>query len=369
MQYRSSDSAAYGETPGTNPGGTLGDSIDCAMSANGSGSVPPWLRLLTREPGPYADIYQRAPATSAERVRTGLLRSGREPEPFRLLVESLGHFYDENALESFPQGQLVTAAVHDSRKIADLRVRDDTQGAAIRPRFYIMRPMRLIMILAAALSLNAQSSPPQILPAIDLVYRSPRGTVFDANCSQMFKTSINADAVKAAIQRAPELQQLLNREIGAYLSATYAEVGMPYPYREVQATLTVCPAVTSMSAPLLLNVSRFLPTADPRVDDGYFVEIAYHELMHTYVQAASQVSSFRKKYANEDPILLNHLHVMALEKFVLLKLGRAEELKHVAAGYRASKTPAYNRAWEIVDHAEDYQALVKELKDYAAQRK
>ena len=226
------------------------------------------------------------------------------------------------------------------------------------------------MILAAgALSLNAQSGPSQTLPAIDLVYRAPRGTIFDANCSQMFKVPINAEAVKAAVQRAPELQQLLNREIGPYLSATYAEVGMPYPYREVQATLTVCPGVNSMSAPLFLNVSQFLPTADPRVDDRYFVEMAYHELMHTYVAPASQVSSFRRKYADEDPVVLSHLHVMALQKFVLLKMGRAEELKHVVAGYRASKNPAYKRAWEIVDQVEDYQAFVKELKDSATQRK
>ena len=226
------------------------------------------------------------------------------------------------------------------------------------------------MILAAgALSLNAQSGPSQTLPAIDLVYGAPRGTIFDVNCSKMFKIPINAEAVKAAVQRAPELQQLLNREIGPYLSATYAEVGIPYPYREVQATLTVCPGVNSMSAPLFLNVSEFLPTADPRVDDRYFVEIVYHELMHTYVAPASQGSSFRRKYADEDPVVLSHLHVMALEKFVLLKMGRVEELKHVVAGYRASKNPAYKRAWEIVDQVEDYQAFVKELKDFAARRK
>jgi len=240
------------------------------------------------------------------------------------------------------------------------------------------------MILAAgALSLNAQSVPSQTLPTIDLVCRAPRGTIFDVNCSQMFKIPINAEAVKAAVQRAPELQQLLNREIGPYLSATYAEVGMPYPYREVQATLTVCPGVNSMSAPLFLNVSQFLPTADPRVDDRYFVENVYHELMHSYVKPASQRLQVARaqtrgsrraegsslKYADEDPIVLSHLHVMALEKFVLLKMGRAEELKHVAAGYRASKTPAYKRAWEIVDQVEDYQAFVKELKDFAARRK
>jgi hypothetical protein len=105
--------------------------------------------------------------------------------------------------------------------------------------------------------------------------------------------------------------------------------------------------------------------------------------MHTYVgsiffawpsslpqaDTAPQGSSFRRKYADEDPVVLSHLHVMALQKFVLLKMGRVEELKHVAAGYRASKNLAYKRAWEIVDQVEDYQAFVKELKDFAARHK
>jgi hypothetical protein len=190
--------------------------------------------------------------------------------------------------------------------------------------------------------------------------------VFDSNCDKMLKTSISPDAVEAAVERVPELQRLLNRELGVYLAATYSEVGMTYPYREVQATLTVCPGVPSMSAPLFLNVSQFLPTASPREEDWYFVETAYHELMHTYVAPVSVVSSFRKKYASEALVVLSHLHVMALEKFVLLKLGRIDELKHVAESYRASPNPAYPRAWEIVDHVEDYRAFVKDLKDYAA---
>jgi len=230
--------------------------------------------------------------------------------------------------------------------------------------------MRTLAILAAgALSLQAQTAPSRIPPAIDLVYRAPNGTVFEANCNTLLKTTIDPEAVKAAVARTPELQQVVNREIGALLSATYAEVGMVHPYQEVQATLTVCPGINSMSGPLFLNVRPFLPTAPKREPDWYFVEILYHELMHTYVGNASQSSIFRKKYAGEDRVVLNHLHVMALEKFVMRKLGRTPELAHVAERYQASPSAAYKRAWEIVDQVEDYQALIKELKQYAAEHK
>ena len=230
--------------------------------------------------------------------------------------------------------------------------------------------MRTLLILTAgALTLQAQTSPSRITPTIDLVYRAPNGTVFEANCNALLKTTIDPEAVKAAVQRTPELQQVVNREIGPLLSTTYAEVGMSHPYQEVQATLTVCPGINSMSGPLFLNVRPFLPTAAKREPDWYFVEVLYHELMHTYVGNASQASAFRKKYAGEERVVLSHLHVMALEKFVLLKLGRAEELAHVAERYKASPSAAYKRAWEIVDQVEDYQSFIKELKQYAARLK
>ena len=51
-------------------------------------------------------------------------------------------------------------------------------------------------------------------------------------CNTMLKTTIDPEAVKAAL-RQPELQQLLNREIGYHLCGHYAEIGLPYPYQEV----------------------------------------------------------------------------------------------------------------------------------------
>lgn len=171
--------------------------------------------------------------------------------------------------------------------------------------------MTLAILVTAAASLAAQHAD---RTSLDLVYPAPNGTVFDANCADMLKTTLRPEAVAAAVRRLPEFQTLWDRESGAYLAATYAEIGLPFPYREMQATLTVCPGVRSMSAPLFLNVSRFLPTAETRAPDWYFVKIAYHELMHTYVRRAAAGSQRRKKYAGEAPVVLTHLHVMALEK-------------------------------------------------------
>lgn len=73
----------------------------------------------------------------------------------------------------------------------------------------------------------------------------------------------------------------------------------------------------------------------------------------------------RRKYANEHPIALNHLHVMALEKLALTGLVKTEELKYLDEEYR-SEGGHYKRAWEIVNDIEDYRAFIKELQGAAS---
>lgn len=100
------------------------------------------------------------------------------------------------------------------------------------------------------------------------------------------------------------------------MKTAMTEVGLEFPFREVQATLTVC-SVPSMSSPLLINVSGFLTKAERKQPDWLFAFIVYHELMHLYVRRIYDTSALRKKYAGEPLQTLNHIHVLALEKFAL----------------------------------------------------
>ena len=90
--------------------------------------------------------------------------------------------------------------------------------------------------------------------------------------------------------------------------------------------------------------------------------------MHTYVRPVLPVSELRKKYAAELPTVQNHLHVMALERFTLTKLGKTAELKASDATNRTgafATTSGYKRAWEIVSDVEGYEAFLAELKRVA----
>jgi hypothetical protein len=223
-----------------------------------------------------------------------------------------------------------------------------------------------VLNLVVFISMSVAAQTPIPIPTIDLIYPAPFGTIFDTACGDRLKTTVSSTAVEEAVRRRPELQAVWDREGQKYLSTTFSEIGLPFPYKEMQAYLTVCPGVIPMSAPLFINVGRYLSSAATRYPDEHFVETLYHELMHTYIRRVVDTSALRKKYADEPRPVLSHLHVMALEKMVLLKLGKTDELKLVANQYQSIMPPPYKRAWEIVDKIEGYQPLVNELKQLSA---
>jgi len=148
----------------------------------------------------------------------------------------------------------------------------------------------------------------------------------------------------------------------------FAEIGIPFPYIEIQATLTVA-TVASSSTPLIINVKPFLSSAEKPASMSVFPIILFHELMHIYLRGVTDSSSLRKKYAKESFVTLNHLHLMALEKFVLLKTGETATLQWLDHDYRTGDFPPdYKRAWEIINDIEGYQTFVNELKLMSANK-
>ena len=62
------------------------------------------------------------------------------------------------------------------------------------------------------------------------------------------------------------------------------------------------------------------------------------------------------------PVVFVHLHVMALEKLALERLGQTEELRYLDEEYRTDPAPSYYQgAWEIVNR-EGYRPFLAELK-------
>jgi hypothetical protein len=198
------------------------------------------------------------------------------------------------------------------------------------------------------------------LPKVDILY-PPGGSLLDRFCTTDLKIPVDAEKIQEAVQRRGQFQEQWNTEGPSYMNTALAQIGLDFPYRELQATLTVClPASTSV--PLVVDVKPFLHSAEKPDPAWEFSEVVFHELMHLYVSPVFATSALMHKYRNEPPTTRYHLHVMAIEKLVLLKLNRVDQLKVIAHDYRSGPDPAYKRAWEIVNDIEGYQSFIDELK-------
>jgi hypothetical protein len=214
-----------------------------------------------------------------------------------------------------------------------------------------------VLFTAAALAAT-----PQPVPKVILVYPGPSGSMLDQLCPDLTKGQIDPRLVRETVERLREFQSLWDKEGVPYLEAVLSEVGINYPFRDVQVSLTVCSVVPSMGSPLLVQMRPFLSgTEEQPRPAALFPMYVFHELMHRYATPVRDVSQLRKKYKAEPVRVLNQLHVVALEKLALMKLGRLDILRSWEQLNREDRTPAHQRAWDIVS-AESYQRFIEELK-------
>jgi len=223
-----------------------------------------------------------------------------------------------------------------------------------------MYDLRLHILVVFVSSVTVAEAQP--VPKVELVYPSPYGSPLDGLCTDVFKGKIEPEWVQEAIRRLPEFQARWDKEGPAYFAVARRETGLDYPFREVQATLSVCESVPSMGTPLITQVRGFLSsTKEPPRPAMLFPMYIFHDMMYLYTTPVRAVSQLRKNYASENPQTLNVLHVVAMEKLVLLKLGKFEELKAWEELNRTQRSAARVRAWDIVEK-ESYESFVNEFK-------
>ncbi|MDJ1496156.1 hypothetical protein QNI19_24680 [Cytophagaceae bacterium DM2B3-1] len=214
------------------------------------------------------------------------------------------------------------------------------------------------LVLSALTLAKSQSNSVQT-PVIYLIYLK-NGGPFDKECGLSMNKPVKQEDADEILRRLNEFQKLWDTEGPVYLKTALNEIRLPFPYKEMQATLTACD-FTAMSSPLIIPMKNFLSSAEKPRPLWAFPEILFHEIMHTYTRSVYEVSAMRQKYASEPAVVLNHLHVMALEKMVLLKMNKTEIYSWLDNRYR-NGIPEYKRAWEIVNDIEGYEAFIKELK-------
>lgn len=205
----------------------------------------------------------------------------------------------------------------------------------------------------------AQLTNGQSVPKVNLVYI--KAGPFDRECGSSLNKPVKQEDMDELSARLSEFQAIWDKEGSVYLQTILKETGRSFPRQEVDATLTACD-FPSMSSPLIIYTKGFLSSAARPHAVSVFPIVVFHELMHIFLRPVKDSSLLQRKYASESALTQGQLRVMALEKFVLVKLGREDVIKWLDTRYRIRFSPEHRRAWEIVNDIEGHEAFIAELK-------
>lgn len=218
--------------------------------------------------------------------------------------------------------------------------------------------MLLISIFSIS-SLSAELSYPKLFFGYSRLY--------DGVCSQAPGKIIDPTWAQEAEKKTQDFESMWLAEAPSMMAKLFDLFGLGFQRKEMTATLSVCPKSPSTSDPLVLAVNTYLKSymGDKPVRQGYqFADLVFHELLHTWVREnLSWPSPLYEKYINEPPVVRNHLHLMAVQQYVYLKMGRKDLSDWIDLSYSKMPFPEYNRAWEIVTQIEGAQPFIDEFKN------
>jgi hypothetical protein len=189
----------------------------------------------------------------------------------------------------------------------------------------------------------------------------------DLECSAPPGIPIKEEWKSELLSRQSEFVTLWEAESPRLIAAAEAISGKSFPPQEITARLTLCNA-PSESFPekgrVTINMRYALRSFTPEpVPLRYKVDTLFHELLHVFLnQHPVKTSDLLKQHAAEVERVRDHLHLLALQKAVLLKLNERDALKDVIAVDSMLPGGYYKRAWELVNATDnEYLKYVAEL--------
>ena len=243
------------------------------------------------------------------------------------------------------------------------------------------------MLLTTVLLMSVAPSPAHSaqLPRVTFVH----ARLLEGYCLQVSAAKPDPASIEEVTRRLPEFQAAWDRDGPALMRATVNVSGISYRFSERSYDLHACPDMSSMSSPPILAVARYTHAAGAGAESGLvrraveagkpwaklpprpmsdFVYTVWHELAHKHVVDAFGFAPGQrpvetpllKKYAAEPVTVRWHLHLFAIEKLALRKLGREAEY---AARYERLKQSGYKnyvRTRDIVE-SEGAEAIVADL--------
>jgi hypothetical protein len=192
----------------------------------------------------------------------------------------------------------------------------------------------------------------------------------DAICSSLRGPSIQEDWKAELASRLAEYRRLWNEVGPRVLAAAEAITGLQRPaVKKVRLTLCNLPSqsILGISVNMRFALQSFTPNPVPL---RYKVDTQLHEILHRMLDGhIRSTSRLLAEHADASRCVRGHLHLLALQKAVLLEVGDVEALADVVRVDSSLPDPCYKEAWEIVNASDSgYLSYVAEITAKPEQR-
>lgn len=197
---------------------------------------------------------------------------------------------------------------------------------------------RLFSILLVALPVHAQP-------------RAGTGILFDEDADRRCG-GVEAEWIAELRSRLPEFRTTWESIVPPMSRAVTELTRKAFvPAGNVRLTLCDVPSNSFFGATVNMRYALRSFTAQP-APLRYKADTAFHELLHGFISSNTPSgSSLLAKHASESPCVRNHLHLLALQKAVLVKLGESEALAQVVSIDSQLPSGCYRRAWSLVNQS------------------
>jgi len=221
-----------------------------------------------------------------------------------------------------------------------------------------MKPVLILLLVASASVCGSDAQARQ--PAVTITYDA----VSDARCALDRGVPIRDEWKLELTSRRAEFDNLWEALGPKLVETAEAITGKSFSGDRVAVRLTLCDLPSQSSDGITINMRYALMSFTPSpVPMRYKVDTLFHELLHVFLnEHPVRDSALLEQNKSEPERTRDHLHLLALQKAVLLKLNEPEALKNVVAIDSQLPGGYYKRAWDIVNAKEDeYLKYVAEI--------
>jgi len=203
-----------------------------------------------------------------------------------------------------------------------------------------------LMYMASLGMLVAASTPGHSSPMPQLIYDEPAVQ----QCASADTGEISPEMVSELRSRLPDMRRLWESVGSEMIHAVTALTHRPFePPGTVRLTLCDLPS-NSFQGPTVNMRYALQSFTETPVPLRYKVDTAFHEELHPFVDGNVPArSELLAAHASEPQCVRNHLHLLALQKAVLLRLSDPVSLAQVVAIDGQLPSGCYKRAWTLVD--------------------